>query len=119
MFGGEPVVERKCAGARRTAGLCDEPPVTGQAARTIASAVKVEEHPVLSAARSKRPLGRDATSIGRFEFDVVRDRPDRTDRLDPFASFGPSNGPRSGSKQLSDRSNLFGISVLAHQLCSA
>jgi hypothetical protein len=82
--------------------------------RTGAIATSVEKHQNASsiAARNDRPLPRYAAEIGRSELDILRDRPDGTNLVQPLAPLGPTDGSGLCGQQCTHSVDL----VLSHFL---
>ena len=61
--------------------------------------MKVEQHARSVGVRHDRPFAFDPVQIDRLQLDVVRDRPDRPDLLDPASPLFPADGPRLGAEE--------------------
>jgi hypothetical protein len=99
----KPIAYCQRADAGGAAGLGHHAAVACDRARAIAAAM--EEHENLCGITSwrQRPFGRNASGIDRIEADVLCDRRDRADGIEPFAPRRKSHGPRLGPQQRTDR----------------
>ena len=61
--------------------------------------MKVHQHAGGVGAGDDRPFAFDAVEIDRLELDVVGDRPDRSDLLDPASALLPADRPRLGAEE--------------------
>ena len=76
MLRGQAVGGGQRAHAPRPARLGDQSAVADDRARTIAAAMKIDQHAGGVGARNDRPFALDPVEIDRLELDIVRDRPD-------------------------------------------
>ena len=97
MLGGEAVGGGQRAQAPCPSGLGHQSAVTDDRTGAIAAAMKVDQHARSVGAGDDRPFAFDPVEIDRLELDVVRDRPDRADLLDPASALFPADRPRLGA----------------------
>ena len=99
MLGGQAVGDGQGAQAPCPSGLGHQSAVADNRTRAIASAMKVDQHAGSVGAGNDRPFALDPVEIDRLELDVVRDRPDRPDLLDPASALFPAHRPRLGAEE--------------------
>jgi hypothetical protein len=61
--------------------------------------MKVDQRAGGVGAGNDRPFALDPIEIDRFELDIVGDRPDRADLLDPASPLFPAHRPRLGAQE--------------------
>ena len=99
MLGGQAVGDGQRAQAPCPSGFAHQSAVAGNRTRAIASAMKIHQHAGIVSARDDRPFTLDPVEIDRLERDIVRDRPDRPDLLDPAPPLFPAHRPRLGAQE--------------------
>src|SRR5208337_5155921 len=67
--------------------------------RAIAAAVEEHQRAGSVAARDDRPFAGDAVAVDRFEHDILGDRPDCADLVQPAATRLPTDRPRLGRQK--------------------
>src|SRR5690349_4650032 len=77
--------------------LCHQAAMTDDRTGAIATTMKEYQNAGRIAARNDRPFGRYSIDIDPTDLHIVSYRPNRTDIIETFSSFGPSNRPRLGT----------------------
>jgi hypothetical protein len=106
VLGGEAVRGGQGAQASCAPGLGHQSTVADNRTRTIAAAVEIDEDAGSVRPRRDRPFAIDSIEIDRLEFDIIGDRPDGADLLDPPPAFLPAHRPRLTAQESADGVNF-------------